>query len=537
MCGIFAVISDNQKDLKGPTNKLHHRGPDDYSVSRLGKCYMEFWRLAINGTTEFSGTQPMFYRNSVMVCNGEVYNHLELGNTEGQSDCEIIQPMIELEGISRAVELINGDFAFVWSDGDRFYAARDRVGVRPLFFVHLDSGMAFASEAKALLHFKKPINHFPPGHIYDSELDEFICYAKMYYPKPPRYINDRADVMENIHNKLVEAVKLRFETTERPVGFFLSGGLDSSIIAAIGASLSDDPIHTFSIGFEGSDSPDLIAARKVAEHIGSIHKEVTFTLKEGLEAIKDVIWHLETYDVTTIRASVPMYLLSKYISENTDIKVILSGEGSDELFGGYLYFHSAPSVDAFAKESNRLLRDVNLFDVLRADRCTAAHGLELRVPFFDPDFIEYVMDGFSPEIKADHEQIEKAILRHSFVEYLPEEILMRQKNGMSDAVGYNWVNGIKNYAKGDFIYNLTRDPEETMYKSIFHGHGYPDDLYLYKWMPRWTNSTDPSARYLNEFNDKPRDDDENLFTFKQKCIGGAYLAAMLIAGYFLTQVA
>lgn len=537
MCGIFAVISNNEKELKSPNNKLFHRGPDEYSVCRIGNCYMEFWRLAINGTNKSSANQPMFYRNSVMVCNGEVYNHLELGNIEGSSDCEIIQPMIELEGVLRAVDLINGDFAFVWSDGEKFYAARDRVGVRPLFYVSLDSGMAFASEAKSLLQFNETIHHFPPGHIYDSELDEFICYANMYYPKPPKYINDRADIIDNIHSKLTDAVKLRFESTERPVGFFLSGGLDSSIIAAIGAEISDKPIHTFSIGFEGCESPDLIAARKVAEHIGSIHKEVTFTLKEGLNALKDVIYHLETYDTTTIRASVPMYLLSKYIAENTDIRVILSGEGSDELFGGYLYFHSAPGTDAFTKETNRILRDVHLFDVLRADRCTAAHGLELRVPFFDPDFIEYVMDGFSGELKMPiDDMLEKQILRDAFSEYLPEEILYRQKNGMSDAVGYNWVDGIKNYAKSSGFYFFSKNPEEEMYKNIFYKHGYPDELVLYKWMPRWTNATDPSARYLPEFNDT-FEKNESLLGYKEKCIFVGYAFATIIALFFLPKVA
>lgn len=536
MCGIFAIISENDKDFKSPKNDLNHRGPDEFSSIHFGNCYMEFWRLAINGLGD--GCQPMMYKNSAMVCNGEVYNYIELGGEKGESDCAVIQPMIETCGIMNAVDSINGDFAFIWSDGNKFYAARDRVGVRPLFYTHLESGgMAFASEAKALLHFNTCIHHFPPGHIYDSEFDEFICYAPMYYPKPPDYENDWNEVKERIHDKLVDAVKLRFETTERPVGFFLSGGLDSSIIAAIGAKLSKEPINTFSIGFDGCDSPDLIAARKVAKHIGSKHTEVKFTLRDGINALSDVIRHLETYDTTTIRASVPMYLLSQYIAENTDIRVILSGEGSDELFGGYLYFHSAPGVDAFTKETNRLLRDVHLFDVLRADRCTSAHGLELRVPFFDPDFIEYVMDGFSGELKMPvDDMLEKEILRDSFSDYLPEDILRRQKNGMSDAVGYNWVDGIKEYAKTKGFYFLSKKPEEAMYKDIYRKHGYPDELVLYKWMPRWTDATDPSARYLPEFNDTV-EKNESLLGYKEKCIFAGYALATLVGLFFLPKVA
>lgn len=538
MCGIFAVISENPKYRKSPENTLAHRGPDDTMSIQIGNCYMEFWRLAINGLTD-EGMQPMQFRDSYMVCNGEIYNYIELGGKKSQSDCAIIQPMIEFCGLMNTLKSINGDFAFVWSDGNKFYAARDQVGVRPLFYTHLPGGgMAFASEAKALIHFDTCVHHFPPGYFYDSEFDDFFCYAPMYYVHPPKYNNDWIESSLTIHDKLIDAVKLRFETTDRPVGFFLSGGLDSSIIAAIGANLSKEPIRTFSIGFEGCDSPDLIAARKVAKHIGSRHTEVKFTLEEGINALNDVIYHLETYDTTTIRASVPMYLLSKYIAEKTNIRVILSGEGSDELFGGYLYFHSAPDVDSFTKETNRLLRDVYLFDVLRADRCTSAHGLELRVPFFDPDFIEYVMDGFASHMKMPSDEfMEKEILRSAFSSYLPEEIIRRQKNGMSDAVGYNWVDGIKEYAKSKGFYFLSKNPEEAMYKDIFKKHGYPESLVLYKWMPKWTpGATDPSARYLAEFSDQI-EKKEALFTYKEKCILVGYTLATLVSLFFLTKIA
>jgi asparagine synthase (glutamine-hydrolysing) len=481
----------------------------------------------------------MYYDNTMLVCNGEVYNHLELGGTKGESDCAVIQPLIESVGILETVNTINGDFAFVWSNGDKFYAARDRVGVRPLFFTKLDDGMAFASEAKALLHFGTQIMHFPPAHIYDSELGQFTCYAPMYYPMPNNF-NSLPDIRDAIRDKLTDAVKLRMETSERPVGFFLSGGLDSSIIAAIGASLSKKPIRTFSIGLSGQDSPDLIAARKVAKHLGSDHTEVTFNVETGIAALKTVIWHLETYDTTTVRASVPMFLLSKYIVDQTDIRVILSGEGSDELFGGYLYFHKAPTTDKFLMETNRLVRDVFMFDVLRADRCTSAHGLELRVPFFDPDFIEYVMDGFSPEVKKPKDGVEKMILRESFKDFLPEDILMRQKNGMSDAVGYSWVDGIKRYADNHcfwekFFVKTPGTAEECLYKFIYN-ELFPEELVSYKWMPKWTDATDPSARYLDNFQDQTTTeaDDDKMFSSKKVLVtaGIVLFSALLFSASF-----
>lgn len=531
MCGIFAVISKKESDRVSPRHDLYHRGPDDFMYGRMENCHMEFWRLEINGTKSMTGGQPMYYDNTMLVCNGEVYNYLELGGEKGESDCAVIQPLIESIGIFETVQAINGDFAFVWTNGEKFYAARDRVGVRPLFYTDLgDGNMAFASEAKALLHFGKPIMHFPPGHIYDSELGQFTCYAPMYYPHPRKF-NDLEEITENIRDKLIDAVKIRMETSERPVGFFLSGGLDSSIIAAIGASLSKKPIRTFSIGLEGQESPDLIAARKVARYLGSEHTEVTFTVEQGIEALKDVIWHLETYDTTTIRASVPMFILSQYISQNTNVRVILSGEGSDELFGGYLYFHKAPTTDDFLMETNRLIRDVHMFDVLRADRCTAAHGLELRVPFFDPDFIEYVMDGFSPELKQPVNGIEKMILRESFVDSLPEDILMRQKNGMSDAVGYSWVDGIKRYAATRFFWNA----EDRLYKFYYRSFFPDDDLVSYKWMPKWTDATDPSARYLDNFADETKSDavDEKLFTSRKVIItAGIVLLSALSVNFW-----
>jgi asparagine synthase (glutamine-hydrolysing) len=504
MCGIYAVLG-TKRPVVPDTASLSHRGPDDYNMVDYKNCLMEFWRLVINGERSVTGDQPMYHSGKMMVCNGEVYNYLELGGQYGESDCEVIMPLIEEHGLTRGLEMINGDFALVISDGQDLWAARDRVGVRPLFYTRYEHGIAFASEVKSLLHFGTKVEIFPPGHFYDSKFDKFFCYAPMYYSDIKRgNMNVRElytqyqTILDNIEHHLNEAVRIRMETSEFPVGFFLSGGLDSSIIAAIGASLSKTPIRTFSIGLEGHDSPDLKAARTVARYLNSNHTEVTFTVDEGIKALDDVIWHLESYDTTTIRASVPMYLLSKYIFDNTDIKVVLSGEGSDELFGGYLYFHNAPNTKEFSAETKRLLFDVHKFDVLRADRCTAAHGLELRVPFFDPNFIEYVMGGFDPIYKID--PVEKQILRDAFIQYLPLEIITRQKNGMSDAVGYNWVDGIKQYCASKVFGPNT---ETGMYRKIFRKYfGNNAHLTPYMWMPKWSNVDDPSARHLSVFKDK-----------------------------------
>jgi len=443
---------------------------------------MMFWRLTINGGS--AGKQPFEYNGKFLIANAEIYNHIELGNTLGNSDCEIILPTIEEHGLVRACEIMSGDFAFVYSDGTNIWAARDRVGVRPLFYCRHGHGIAFASEMKALMHIGTKVEIFPPGHLYDSRVDRFVCWLPNYWDSPR--IDDDVDfVKEHIRYLLTESVNKRVTNTEKPVGFFLSGGLDSSIIAALGKNALGS-IKTFSIGLPGS--PDLVAAARMADFLGSEHTEVHFTIEQGIEAVKDVIYHAETFDTTTVRASVPMYLLSKYIKENTDVRVVLSGEGSDELFGGYLYFHGAPSVEEFLSETGRLVNDVHMYDVLRADRTTAAHGLELRVPFFDREVIDYVMDGFDPDLKMPRGKWEKYLLREAFEDMLPHEICWRQKNGMSDAVGYEWVDALHKYG-------------EDKYKIIFAAHfGKNTHVIPYMWMPKWTTASDPSARTLKYFN-------------------------------------
>jgi asparagine synthase (glutamine-hydrolysing) len=469
MCGIFATIG-------GPIpqkNILSHRGPDTFSETQIGDACFMFWRLAINDIE--GGNQPIKYKEKWIIANAEIYNHVEHGGVPGQSDCEVILPLIETEGFIRACEMMSGDFAFVITDGKKLWAARDRIGVRPLFYSRHKNGVSFASEAKALTGH---IDIFPPGHLYDPYLDNIICWAPNYWDHP-RVDTDVDFITEHIRYLLYESVHKRVVgTTERPVGFFLSGGLDSSIVAYLGQKALGTKIKTFSIGLP--DSPDLVAARKMAEFLDSDHTEVHFTIEEGLSVLKKVIWHLESFDTTTVRASVPMYLLSKYIKENTDIRVVLSGEGSDELFGGYLYFHGAPNDSEFLAETGRLVRDVHMFDVLRADRTTAAHGLELRVPFFDRDVIDYVMDGFSHELKRPANGFEKCILRAAFDGLIPNEICWRQKDGMSDAVGTSWVNALRKTGED--------------YKSIFGNVN--THLTPYKWLPRWSDVKDPSARLL-----------------------------------------
>lgn len=499
MCGIIALFGE-QRDV--PIGLLRHRGPDDYRSCTLLKCRMDFYRLSINDLTS-AGMQPFVKSNSVFVCNGEIYNHRSFrsGNEISNSDCEVLVDMIRQFGIEETVNQINGDFAFVWSDGNRILAARDPVGVRPMFYTRYGTNsIAFASEVKALKFLGTKIDIFPPGYFYDSYIDNFVCYHKAYWNTGMKCQNITKDV-------LVRSVHQRIENTDREIGFLLSGGLDSSLIASI-ASKKIGKIKTFSIGLEGS--PDLEAARKVSKYLGTDHTEVTFTVSEGLMAIPEVIRSLESYDTTTVRASVPMWLLCKYIKENTECRYIFSGEGSDEVLGGYLYFHNAPSTEEFAYENMRRLRLIHQFDGLRADRCAGAHGLDLIVPFLDKNFIDCCMK-LDQNLKRD--KIEKKLLRDAFTGYLPHDILWRQKDGMSDAVGTNWVDEIKKHTNKmiqDFAFtaiqkncrghNVCLTKEEAYYREQFwvmYGND-QDHLISEIWRPKWTTITDPSARLLIE---------------------------------------
>jgi len=378
-----------------------------------------------------------------------------------------------------------------------------------MFYCRYDNdSIAFASEVKALLYLNSEIHIFPPGHVYDSYLDGFVCYYNTYW-----YVNEYVNSIDpdQFRFTLERAVHQRLVTTEREIGFLLSGGLDSSLIASI-ATRKLGKIKTFSIGLVGS--PDLVAAKKVADYLGSDHTEVTFTPEEGIAHISDVIHSLESYDTTTVRASTPMWLLCKYIKQNTQCRYIFSGEGSDEILGGYLYFHNAPNVQEFACENMRRLRLIHQFDGLRADRCAGAHGLDLIVPFLDKNFIDMCMT-MNQTVKMD--PIEKRVLREAFNGYLPDEILWRQKDGMSDAVGTNWVDEVKKYAENEVDDKLLRETrmksrghntpltkEEALYRTIFwRMYGKDNDHLISEiWRPKWTTVKDPSARLLIEKNPK-----------------------------------
>jgi len=454
--------------------------------------------------------QPFITDKSIFACNGEIYNHKQFrtGKEKTTSDCIVVMDMIEKSGIKTTLKNINGDYAFVYSDGSRIIVARDPLGVRPMFYVRYDNeSMAFASEAKALLFLNKKINIFPPGYFYDSLVGEFICHHNMYWS---RSLDTRTYIeKEWIKNTLEDAVKLRLQTTDRPIGFLLSGGLDSSLIASI-AQRQLGKIKTFSIGVQ--DSPDLVAARKVAEYLDSDHTEVIMTAEEGISALQDVIKSLESYDTTTVRASIPMYLLCKYIKENTPCRYIFSGEGSDEVLGGYLYFHYAPSEVEFSMENIRRLKLIHQFDGLRADRCAGAHGLDLVVPFLDKFFVECAMT-IEQRLKLPsegHPAIEKRVLREVFTEYLPEEVLWRQKDGMSDAVGKSWVESLNKFCDetiSDMHFRMIQETsehnkpltkEEALYRVIFWEQFGRRNEHLISeiWRPKWIDITDPSANHI-----------------------------------------
>lgn len=504
MCGIVCLFGE-QRNV--PRYLLTHRGPDDFKSATFGRCQIDYYRLAINDLTS-SGMQPFDYKGLILfACNGEIYNYkdLQVGEETSSSDCEPVMHIIRLLGVKNALEMIRGDFAFVYTDGDHVIAARDQVGVRPLFYTrYADGSIAFASEAKALLFLETPISVFPPGHFYDSTMDSFVCYYTGHWRINTTETIPRAlDIQKTFEN----AVKIRLDMSDRPKGFLLSGGLDSSLVCAIAQRMSTRPIRTFSIGLEGS--PDLEAARVVADYIGSNHTEIIYTIEEGLAVVPEVIRSIESWDTTSVRASVPNFLLCKYISENTDVRYIFSGEGSDEILGGYYYFKYAPNVNDFALENMRRLRLIHQFDGLRADRCAARFGLDLVVPFLDRDFIDLCM---TMNQKSKVTKLEKEVLRKAFHGYLPDIILYRNKAAFSDAVGEAWVRRLRDL--GDNIsdtmmdnirlmcrgQNEPRTKEEGYYRDIFWSFygSINDSLIREYWRPRWTEQTDPSALLLIE---------------------------------------
>ena len=518
MCGIIAVFNDNIID-SNTFNEIYKsylflssRGPDSGNLIIKDKSIIGFRRLAINDLSEI-GNQPIISEDfkSYLVCNGEIYNHKKLEEEykitcKSSSDCEVISHLYNKLGFFETVKILDGDFSIIISHGDMVYFARDRVGVRPLFIGKTKEGfLALASLAKSLLSFCNDVKQVPPSMVsYNRKTKEFITInynlnLNHTYSYPLSY---------HTKNILIESVKKRL-ISDRPIGCLLSGGLDSSLITSILCNLlGSNNVRTYSVGMEGSE--DLKYAKKVSEFLGTKHTEIIFTPQEGLEVIPEVIFALESYDITTIRASVGMYILARYIKNNTTDRVIFSGEGSDELLCGYLYFHNSPNSNESKKESFRLFNDLYKYDVLRADRIISNQGLELRVPFLDKDFIDLSLSLQDEKIPING--FEKHLLRVSFDEsYLPSDVLWRRKCAFSDGVSptnKSWYEIIQDYANDiikDEVLCINKDKyhskEAFFYKQIFDSY-FPTfkDPIDYYWMPKWSNTNDPSAITILGYN-------------------------------------
>ena len=501
--------------------KTISRGPDDSRVVETGDGLLGFHRLSIMGLTP-SGMQPFKYGNSYVVCNGEIYGFEKLKEElsvnytfESESDCEILLPLYQEYGTDM-FGMIDAEFACIIYDGKarEFIAARDPIGIRPLYYGYDKEGaVIFASEAKNLTGLTEKIMPFPPGHYYKG--GQFICYCDIAKVDTVCH-DDLETVCKGIRDKLVAGVEKRL-VADAKVGFLLSGGLDSSLVCAIAAKKSNEQIKTFAIGMS-EDAIDLKYARQVADYIGSDHTEVYMTSDEVLSSLETVIQLLGTYDITTIRASIGMYLVCKAIHEKTDIRVLLTGEISDELFG-YKYTDFAPDARAFQEESQKRIRELHMYDVLRADRCISVNSLEARVPFGDLDFVKYVM-AVDPELKLNTYGKGKYLLRHAFEQdgYLLDDILWREKAAFSDAVGHSMVDYLKEYAQKQYTdaefesrcknYTHARPftKESLLYRGIFEKY-YPGQAEMVAdfWMPNreWEGCdvNDPSARVLSNYGD------------------------------------
>ncbi|EPY82881.1 asparagine synthetase [Camelus ferus] len=535
MCGIWALFgSDDCLSVQClSAMKIAHRGPDAFrfeNVNGYTNCCFGFHRLAV--VDQLFGMQPIRVKKYpyLWLCyNGEIYNHKKLQHHfefeyQTKVDGEIILHLYDKGGIEQTICMLDGVFAFILLDtaNKKVFLGRDTYGVRPLFKAMTEDGfLAVCSEAKG--HYEvldlKPngkvasVEMVKHHHCRDEPLHTLYDSVEKLFPG-----FEIETVKTNLRILFDNAIKKRL-MTDRRIGCLLSGGLDSSLVAAtllkhLKEAQIHYPLQTFAIGME--DSPDLLAARKVANHIGSEHHEVLFNSEEGIQVLDEVIFSLETYDITTVRASVGMYLISKYIRKNTDSVVIFSGEGSDELTQGYIYFHKAPSPEKAEEESERLLKELYLFDVLRADRTTAAHGLELRVPFLDHRFSSYYL-SLPPDMRVPKNGIEKHLLRETFEDsnLIPKEILWRPKEAFSDgitSVKNSWFQILQEYiehqvddavmanAAQKFPFNTPKTKEGYYYRQIFERH-YPGraDWLPHYWMPRWIHATDPSARTLTHY--------------------------------------
>jgi asparagine synthase (glutamine-hydrolysing) len=548
MCSILGILSlkSDPSALRAQaldlSRRMRHRGPDWSGIHADERAILVHERLAIVGVD--SGAQPLKSPDGqqVLAVNGEIYNHRTLRAEfderfafQTHSDCETILPLYLHGGApGEWLNRLQGMFAFVLWDAARgeWLIARDPIGIIPLYFGHDEHGNLYvASELKALAPVCVDAREFPPGHWWSSSAPEPVRYYApgwRDYPAVAAAESDRG----KLRHALEAAVKSHM-MSDVPYGVLLSGGLDSSLVAAIAKKyaarrVEEDEkteawwpqLHSFAVGLK--ESPDLKHARSVAAHIGTVHHEFHFTVQEGIDALADVIYHLETYDVTTVRASTPMYLMARRIRA-MGIKMVLSGEGSDELFGGYLYFHKAPDARALHEETVRKLDKLHLFDCLRANKAMAAWGVEARVPFLDREFIDVAM-SLNPEVKLSGKQrgrIEKQFLRESFAGYLPESVLWRQKEQFSDGVGYSWIDSLKAHAEQQvsdqqmqsarfrFPYNTPQTKEAYFYRELFHRH-YPQSwaaecvpggpsvacstAAALEWDPTLKNIVDPSGR-------------------------------------------
>uniref|UniRef100_P93618 Asparagine synthetase [glutamine-hydrolyzing] n=1 Tax=Vicia faba TaxID=3906 RepID=P93618_VICFA len=545
MCGILAVLgcSDDSQAKRVRilelSRRLKHRGPDWSGLHQHGDNYLAHQRLAI--VDPASGDQPLFNEDKsiIVTVNGEIYNHEELRKQlpnhtfRTQCDCDVIAHLYEEYG-ENFVDLLDGIFSFVLLDtrDNSFIVARDAIGVTSLYIGWgLDGSVWIASELKGLNDECEHFEVFPPGHLYSSKEREF----RRWY-NPPWF--NEAIIPSTPYDPLVlrtafEKAVIKRLMTDVPFGVLLSGGLDSSLVASVTARYLADTkaakqwgakLHSFCVGLKGA--PDLKAGKEVADFLGTVHHEFQFTIQDGIDAIEDVIYHTETYDVTTIRAATPMFLMSRKI-KSSGVKMLISGEGSDEIFGGYLYFHKAPNKEEFHQETCRKIKALHRYDCLRANKSTYAWGLEARVPFLDKDFIKAAMD-IDPEfkmIKHDEGRIEKWILRKAFDDeenpYLPKHILYRQKEQFSDGVGYGWIDGIKDHAAKHvtdkmmfnashiFPFNTPNTKEAYYYRMIFERFFPQNSARLtvpggpsvacstekaIEWDASWSGNLDPSGR-------------------------------------------
>lgn len=552
MCGIVGVLEMKVQPetlrtcVLDMSKKIRHRGPDWSGIYVGDKAILAHERLAI--VDPASGGQPLFNASKtiVLAANGEIYNHRELRkefegtyNFQTQSDCEVIIALYEKYGDS-FIEKLNGIFGFVLYDikQDRYLVARDHMGIIPLYHGWDEHGnYMVASELKALEGVCNKIEVFLPGHFKtEASADLQAWYTRDWMEFDN--VKDNVSSKEELRKALEDSVKRQL-MSDVPYGVLLSGGLDSSLTAAIAKMYaakrveSDSQqdawypqLHSFAIGL--IESPDLAASRKVADQIGTVHHEVSFTVQEGLDAIRDVIYHLETYDITTIRASTPMYLLARVI-KSMGIKMVLSGEGADEIFGGYLYFHKAPDAQAFHEETVRKLSKLYLYDCLRANKSLAAWGVEGRVPFLDKEFMDVAMRLNPKDKMCGNGKMEKHILRETFEDYLPHEVAWRQKEQFSDGVGYNWIDSLKvlvdeqvsdeQLENSAFKYpiNPPATKEEYYYRTIFTEH-FPSDQaastvpsvpsiacsspVALEWDESFKNQNEPSGRAISMVHDQ-----------------------------------